>query len=755
MSPESRVLERFVHPLSAALLLALAAPPASPNSFSTEESFESRLAADPASPLDMAVAEAERHLAEQETEAAESDFRAALLEGWLLLGALEMADDRLDRAASAFDMAAVSAVETRRAETSRAVVALRLGDYETAITLLRKVSLQHPGSARLRRLLAQALIANGRPNEAIQELEEARAQVPEDPEVAFALGSGYLRVGKVDAGQRLLEEVATTRPIPQTRVLIGRTYRDFQQWDLARSSLMKALEMDGRVRRAHYYLGTIELLSRGRDGLEAAIPLLQAELGLFPEDPMANLYLGLALAEDRRFEEALEPLELAAAWPPTRLDALRFMGRCHLGADHLEDAEKALREALELAKAQGSPRQLSSTHYQLATVLRRLGRPDLAGPHFEAARASSSDLVEAARDRFERFLEDASGLETGTPASEVEFESPGLSQLPEQVRQGLRKRVEVALARSYFNLGTMMAQASRFERSQELFEMAASIDSEFPNLNRAIGVAAFNAHDFAVAAKHLKAASRLQGGLPELDRMQALAWVNLEEYGRAAELLASDSLRASDPSLEYTYALSLARSGQPERAKEVFDRLVRQYATWPELHVLLGQAYAEQEDFESAVDSLLTALELDAGVAEANFTLGEIYMRQGRLDEAEGALRLELVNRPAAIEVRYLLAVVLDLANRSSEAVEELNVVLASQPGHADARYLLGKIRLAEGASSEAAMHLEAAAILSPEDSNIRYQLAQALQRLGEPERAAEEFEAYRRLKQAEREGES
>ncbi|NIR61296.1 MAG: tetratricopeptide repeat protein, partial [Gammaproteobacteria bacterium] len=188
---------------------------------------------DPVAALETALAQAERHLAENEMDAAESDFRTALLEGWLLLAGLESADGDLEAAGEAFLRAQNSASETRRPRTGRALVALRQGRHEEAIGLLRKVLLGAPDSGELRRLLAQALIAADRHAEAVQELEEALARAPEDLETAFALGSGYLRVGDVEKARELLERLAAERPIPQTHILIGRTYRDFQQWDLA------------------------------------------------------------------------------------------------------------------------------------------------------------------------------------------------------------------------------------------------------------------------------------------------------------------------------------------------------------------------------------------------------------------------------------------------------------------------------------------------------------------------------------------
>jgi tetratricopeptide (TPR) repeat protein len=87
----------------------------------------------------------------------------------------------------------------------------------------------------------------------VQALEEAHAALPDDLEIAFALGSGYLRVKKAEQARPLFAQIAKARPIPQTHVLIGRTYRDFKEYDRAREELQAALAMDPGARRAHYY----------------------------------------------------------------------------------------------------------------------------------------------------------------------------------------------------------------------------------------------------------------------------------------------------------------------------------------------------------------------------------------------------------------------------------------------------------------------------------------------------------------------
>ena len=79
-------------------------------------------------------------------------------------------------------------------------------------------------------------------------------------------------------------------------------------------------------------------------------------------------------------------------------------------------------------------------------------------------------------------------------------------------------------------------------------------------------------------------------------------------------------------------------------AERVFAKLLARHDDSPELSVFLGQAYAQQGNFASAIASLEHALALKPDVAEGNSTLGLIYLKQGRLPEAllqlEAALRL-------------------------------------------------------------------------------------------------------------------
>ena len=706
---------------------------------------------------------AERALEQHEVQLAESAYREALLEGWLLVGALAVEAGDLEAAKAAFELASVSAVETRRPRMSLALVEMQLGNPQAAVSLLRGLKRDNLSDAVVRRLIPRALMAADQINEAIQEMEELHILNPADLENTYALARVYLGQDSLEEATVLFEELAKRRPIPATRVLVGRTYRDFGHYESARAELRAALEQDPRAPRANYYLGSVELLDRGQDQLDKAITHFEAELRVAPEDPLTNLYLGIALVERRRHEEAVPRLELASRLVTGRADAFQFLGRSYLALDRIDEAVAALRRGLEIAESAPEPaaarsavdfrrRQISGLHFLLAQALRRAGDEEQAKVHFDAAKQFSARSAEGARDLLEAYFRDEDD-DRSLAASTWPLELAPVSGIGPEQRAGIDRAVGASLVQSYFNLAVMRTKAGQFARAAELYSRAAALDPDFPRLQHALGAALFNSQQFDQATTPL---ARARDNDPEdenLRRMLALAWFNSESFDNAVELLRDDPGRGSNPSLQYTYAVALVRSGHATEAEPIFEALLAENADWPELNVLLGQAHAQQQDFEEAIRYLRRALELRPDVAEAQATLGDIFLRQGKLDEAEEALRAELGSHPEDERAQYTLAVVLELSRKPQEAIELLRPLLRSRPDLADGRYLLGKILLSQGAAEEARAQLEAAAELSPGDANIRYQLGQAYQRLGREEKARREFDEYRKLKKESRDG--
>jgi tetratricopeptide (TPR) repeat protein len=703
---------------------------------------------DASAALERAISAAETSLQKGEYRAAESHYRSALFEGWLLLGTLERIEGKLPRAREAFESASAYAVENRSALQALALVHLQMGEAAKATEVLAPLARRNPKDIQTRRLLAQALVANAQPGQAAKELEEARAVAPDDLELAFAEAGAYLGLKKPDLAARLFAQIVAARPLPQTHVLIGRTYRDFGEYERARAELKAALKLDPRVRRAHYYLGNMIVREKGMAGLEDAIPEFQAELKLAPQDALANLELGIALVDTQRPEDALLPLGIAARSDPPQARTLYYLGRAQLGVDRQAEAVRSLRRALELVEQHGAEAdQLRVIHNQLGQALSRLGQGQEAATHFAEAERLSAKGSDAAREQMARYQADNPEPEATPGSAAPLIETSPLAALAPSERVELKRRVASGLARSYLNLGVMQAQGEHFAEAAELLEKAAGVDPDFPRVQYSLGVAHFNAQQFEKATGPLTRALALSPQDAGLKRMLAMAWLNAEKYEKAAELLRDDPDLPVNPSLQFAYGLALAKSERTAEAEAIFSRLLALHGDSPELNVLLGKAHAQMGEFDSAVESLQRALRFKADVAEANGTLGVIYLKQGRMAEAEKALRAELAAHPTDLQSQQNLAVVLESLQQPDAAIPILRSALKAKPDFADARYLLGKILLAEGAAAEAVEHLEAAARVAPEDAKIHYQLGRAYQKLGRTELSERELEIYRHLK--------
>ena len=314
-----------------------------------------------------------------------------------------------------------------------------------------------------------------------------------------------------------------------------------------------------------------------------------------------------------------------------------------------------------------------------------------------------------------------------------------------------RRTLTTIIARAYFNLGVMAAQQSKFEHAAAMLAVAADQSPDFPGVQSALGIASFNAQRYQAAAGPLTRALAADPGNPALRRMLALTWLNVEAYDKAAALLKDDPQRATDGSLQYAYGMALVRSGHAAEAERIFTDLVAAHGDSAALNVILGEAQAEQGDFEAATKLLQHAIELDPAVVDAHAALGTIYFKQGKFADAEQALRAELERHPESDRARQMLATVLDLQGKGGEAAPLLQTVLATHPDSHDARYLLGKILLAQGRPADAVSQLVEAVRLKPDDASAHYQLANAYRELGKQAQADEQLTLYRTLKDTQR----
>jgi tetratricopeptide (TPR) repeat protein len=371
-----------------------------------------------------------------DVSAAQTHYRAALVDGWMLVGAFEEAAGHAERARDAFHRAAAFAPQTRprtplavpatgrgplenqarslvagaqfnlgviaaqqkrfdeaveafdsviaadsafpRAFAALGIACFNAGRFDRAKAALARAVQTDPADASLRRLLALSDVQLEDWPEAVS-LLAADPDRDTDPALQFAYGVALVASGRADEAASIFGRLlASNRESAELNVVLGLAQAQQGEFDAAVDSLRHALRIRPDVPRAHAALGTIEL-KRGQ--LADAERDLRAELDVQPADANARHVLATVLDLEGRSGDALVELRRVLAERPGFADAQYLAGKILLAEGSTREAVERLEAAVRLAPDH------ANAHYQLAQAYRKAGRADAAQQEFDLYRA--------------------------------------------------------------------------------------------------------------------------------------------------------------------------------------------------------------------------------------------------------------------------------------------------------------------------------------------------------------------------------
>jgi Flp pilus assembly protein TadD len=262
-----------------------------------------------------------------------------------------------------------------------------------------------------------------------------------------------------------------------------------------------------------------------------------------------------------------------------------------------------------------------------------------------------------------------------------------------------------------------------------------------------LGIAHYRAGQFA---KAIEVFEQFLQKRPDVAQARQLYGVSLVWLGRDEEAIKQlEPMRdAGTPDATALYALGLAclRAGKPG-LRATLERLASFPEGRPALHLLQGQAFLRDREFEQALEELKEAEKLNRDLPRLYFAMGVTLSQLGRHKEATAALENELKRAPGEFSTLYSLALALESDGNLAAAHGRVQEALRRDPQSADANAQLGKILFKQGKASEALKPLELAAAKKPADHETRYTLARVYQQLGRREEAAREFAEVQKLK--------
>jgi predicted Zn-dependent protease len=215
------------------------------------------------------------------------------------------------------------------------------------------------------RLLADCRLQEAEYKKVIALLEPLVLADPNDLAAAYMLGTAYIKDGQPEKGQLLIDRILRNGESAEAHLMMGTARYMIRDFTGAEKEFERAIELNPKLPTVHSVYGKALL---GAGERERAAKAFQDELMGNPNDFDANLYTGMLLKEDEKYDDALAYLKRARILRPRDLNVLYFVANVILAVGRTVDAQGILEDIVKQ-----SP-EFVEAHVLLATVYYRLKR---------------------------------------------------------------------------------------------------------------------------------------------------------------------------------------------------------------------------------------------------------------------------------------------------------------------------------------------------------------------------------------------
>ena len=630
-------------------------------------------------------------------------------------------------------------------------------DQKMALSYLERADAIRP-SARNELLMARAYAREGDKNRARELLERARSRAPRDPEVLRAVAAYYRDTGQYDLAISTLKSFPSEAPaylaeLAYTYELAGNRNEAADTFVRAANKAPGQVDLQLNAAQAlvsakrfgqtetflkrvetsdanHYKLHAIRgAINRARHQNDAAIREYETALNAMPQAvPEGVLYplaLRLDLAQlyreagnqqqaESQAETARSALEQLDIQGPERTEFLRLKAASAVNAGDYGEAEKDLREALEL-----QPSNLNLL-LNYGNLLRATKRSDDARKTY--LKVLETDAGNGAALESLGYL----SRESGDPKAANEyFEKLSRADPNDYV--------------PYLAIGDLSVDVRDFSRAQTNYEKAYKLAPDNPLIVARAMNAALEAHQLPDAKKWLDRANEEQRSNPEVMREHERYLTLTGNYQESAKLgYAVIEKLPRDPEAPVYLAYDLLFLNRYDDAMAIVRRFEPLLPKDKDLPLIAGYVYAHNGQHQEAVKAFTRALERDPQMATGYMNRGYVWNDLRMATRAEQDFRKALALRPDYGEAHLGLAYSLLQLRRPQGALKETELAekTLGESGtlhlaRAEAYRQRANLGRAEG-------EYQRALKLQNGDENIYLALADTQYRLGEYQASAD-----------------
>jgi tetratricopeptide (TPR) repeat protein len=451
----------------------------------------------------------------------------------------------------------------------------------------------------------------------------------------------------------------------------------------------------------------------------------------------AELIVGLADTAEGQIAAAEKHFLKAVSLSPSDYRAHTYLGSTYLRQQRLGEAKAAFSRVVQLSPGN------AVAQYNLGVIAAIERNPAVAVKHFSAVHQAHPT--------------DQAAL-IGLLESQLDLKHN------EAVRDTAKKLDNLLTSDSpaLLQVGTVLAARGQYQPALPLLRRFVAANPRSSDAVYNLGLALL--HTGA-----LEEAETLLSGLlreaPTAETHNLIGAVQ-ERRGKQTEAVQSFEqavrLAPGNEDFRIDYGSSLANAGLLDQAITVFSAGIANLSQSMRLRLGLGSTLYLASKYDAAAQALLDAVRINPKFAPAYDLLGKMFEAvPERQEEIFTVFRsyLEQGAGDAAAHCHYALMLYSRAAgedpNRFSDAKKHLRRALTLNPRLAEAHVQLGVISESEGNLIQGVASYQRAVALAPSYATARYRLGLGYQKLGQAAKAKVELDAFRKLKNTEREREA
>jgi tetratricopeptide (TPR) repeat protein len=538
-------------------------------------------------------------------------------------------------------------------------------------------------------------------DKAAEQYRQILSRNPKFAEAYLNLGIVYQLQYRYAESIGIFREALTLKPdLLPADVLLGISYYMVQDFQAARKPLEEVLAHNPKERQAGIYLA---LALVGLDRPEDAARQLRRTAEYFPDDIEITYHLGMAYSDGVK-KNAQQILDASR-------DSALYEWATAISADHKNDAAGAL---LHYLKALQIDPNIPQIYSRVSALFETAGFPDLAR---DAARKVSRVDSSPTRGSI-------SGTSGGTAHSISETKSP-------EKRDYLELWAQIGHIRPDPNLPLIAdTYVNKLVREQMAVDNAGRL---------AAAVASFEKGDFSAARAPLDAAMRTPDRHWIISYLLARCYMGLSDWD-AAEKVVETSLtkHTTVPSVAL-----LKLEIQSELAFRCYDFVLSQRPDSNAARILRAKSFAAADNPDKAIEVYRELLETQPGILQVHLGIAQIYADQLNWQGAIEELTKELELSPENGLALALLGHAYTESDQADLAIPILTKVLARYPQDASTLADLGKSFTQKGNMEKAIQFYERAALYEPSRYKLHYRLFQLYRSLGRAEPAGKHLAIF------------